>query len=103
MIRKYFFIAAAAIATTWLATFLIYPRLPGQIPLHWNFSGQVDRYGSRENLFLMPGIMVMVVLLFAALPWLSPRRFEVNVFRSTYLYIMLLLVALIGYLHALMV
>ena len=103
MIRKYFFIAAAVIATTWLATFLIYPRLPNQIPLHWNFSGRVDRYGSRENLFLMPGIMVVVVLLFAALPWLSPRRFEVNAFRSTYLYIMLLVVALIGYLHALMV
>ena len=103
MIRKYFIIAAALIAITWLATFLIYPRLPSQIPLHWNFSGQVDRFGSRENLFLMPAIMVAVVLLFAALPWLSPRRFEVNAFRSTYLYIMLLLVALLGYLHALMV
>jgi len=102
MIRKYFFIAAAVIATTWLATFLIYPHLPSQIPLHWNLSGRVDRYGSRENLFLMPGIMVVVVLLFAVLPWLSPRRFEVNAFRSTYLYIMLLIVALIGYLHALM-
>ena len=103
MIRKYFFIAAAVIATTWLATLLIYPRLPSEIPLHWNITGQVDRYGSRENLLVMPAIMVMVVLLFAALPWLSPRRFEVNAFRSTYLYIMLLVVALIGYLHALMV
>ena len=103
MIRKYFFIAAALIATTWLATILIYPRLPSQIPLHWNFSGQVDRYGSRENLLVMPATMVVVVLLFAALPWLSPKRFEVNAFRSTYLYIMVLLVALIGYLHALMV
>jgi len=102
MIRKYFFIAAAVIATTWLATLLIYPHLPSQIPLHWNLSGRVDRYGSRENLFLMPCIMVVVVLLFAVLPWLSPRRFEVNAFRSTYLYIMLLIVALIGYLHALM-
>ena len=103
MIRKYFFIAAALIATTWLATILIYPRLPSQIPLHWNFSGQVDRYGSRENLLVMPATMVVVVLLFAALPWLSPKRFEVNAFRSTYLYIMVLLVALIGYQHALMV
>jgi uncharacterized membrane protein len=103
MIRRYFVIAAAVIATAWLATFLIYPRLPSQIPLHWNLSGQVDRYGSRENLLLMPGIMVVVVLLFAALPWLSPRRFEVDSFRSTYLYIMLLVVMLMGYLHALMV
>jgi immunity protein, SdpI family len=103
MIRKYFFTAAAVTATTWLLTFLIYPRLSSQIPVHWNFSAQVDRYGSRENLFVMPAIMVVVVLLFAALPWLSPRRFEVNAFRSTYLYIMLLIVGLIGYLHALMV
>lgn len=102
MTRKYFFIAAAIIATVWFATFLIYPRLPSQIPVHWNFSGGVDRYGSRENVFLMPGIMVVIVLLFAALPWLSPKRFEVNAFRSTSLYIMALIVALMGYLHALM-
>jgi immunity protein, SdpI family len=101
MTRRYFLVAVTVIAVTWLATFLIYPRLPNQIPLHWNLSGQINRYGSRENIFLAPAIMIGVLMLFIALPWLSPKRFEVDSFRSTYLYIMLLVVALIGYLHAL--
>jgi immunity protein, SdpI family len=102
MNRKYFFIAAAVIVAVWLATILIYPHLPNQIPLHWDAWGRVDSYGSREKVFVVPGVMVAVVLLFAVLPWLSPRRFEVDAFRSTYLYIMVLVIALIAYLHALL-
>ena len=101
MTRRYYFIAAAAIAATWLATFLLYPRLPEQIPLHWNVSGEIDRYGSRENVFVMPAVMVGIVLLSGVLPWLSPKRFELDSFRSTYLYIMLLILGLFVYLHAL--
>lgn len=38
----------------------------------------------------------------AALPWLSPKHFEVNAFRSTYLSIMLVVVAFMAYWQALM-
>jgi uncharacterized membrane protein len=79
----------------------LYPDLPNRIPAHWNFRGEIDRYGDKWEIFLMPSVMVVIVLLFAALPWLSPRRFEVGAFRSTYLYIMLLLIVFFAYLHAL--
>ena len=102
MKRNYFLIAAAVIVATLIATVVIYPRLPGQIPMHWNFRGDIDHYGSRESIFLLPGVMAAAVLLFAVLPWLSPRRFQVDTFRSTYLYIMVLVVGLIAYLHVLM-
>src|SRR5207247_1752583 len=36
----------------------------------------------------------------AALPWLSPRRFEVRTFESTSLYLMALVVLLLAYVHA---
>ena len=101
MTRRYFFIAAAVIVAIWVVTLLLYPRLPEQIPLHWNISGQIDRYGSRENVFVLPAIMMVVVALYAVIPWLSPKRFEVDSFRSTYLYIMLLILGLFVYLHAL--
>jgi uncharacterized membrane protein len=49
----------------------------------------------------MPAAMAVIALLFAALPWLSPRRFEVDTFRSTYLYIMLLVLSFMAYVHVL--
>jgi uncharacterized membrane protein len=51
----------------------------------------------------MPGIMVGLLLLFAALPWLSPKNFQVDTFRPTYLYIMLVILGLMAYIQAMMV
>lgn len=101
MRRNYLLIAALLIAATLIVTLVFYPDLPDRIPAHWNFRGEVDRYGDKWEIFLMPGVMIVIVLFFAALPWLSPRRFEVGAFRSTYLYIMLLLIVFLAYLHAL--
>jgi len=101
MRRNYFLIAALLIAATLIVTLILYPGLPSRIPMHWNWRGEVNRYGDKLEIFLMPAAMVVVVFLFAAMPWLSPRRFEVNTFRSTYLYVMLLALAFMAYIHAL--
>ena len=101
MRRNYFLIAALLIAATLIVSLILYPGLPSRIPMHWNWRGEVNRYGDKLEIFLMPAAMVVVVFLFAAMPWLSPRRFEVNTFRSTYLYVMLLTLAFLAYIHAL--
>jgi len=101
MKRNYFLIAALIILATLIATIVVYPDLPSRIPAHWNFRGEVNRYGDKWEAFLMPATMAFFVLLFAVMPWLSPRRFEVSTFRSTYLYIMVVVVAFLAYLHAL--
>ncbi len=81
----------------------VYPRLPDQIPTHWNIRGEVDGYGSKTwAAFLMPGVMGTMVLLFALFPFLSPKQFQVTGFRPTYLFLLVLTVALFGYMHALM-
>ena len=51
-------------------------RLPegARVPSHWNFSGQVDAYGSRATVFLAPVIMVGITLLFLAIPRFDPRQ-----------------------------
>ena len=36
-----------------------------------------------------------------ALPWLSPKKFEVDSFRATYLYIMIVIVAMMAYINIL--
>jgi uncharacterized membrane protein len=41
--------------------------------------------------------MLGILLMFVALPWLSPKKFKVNSFRPTNLYIMVVIVALLAY------
>ena len=90
-------LAAAALA----ATLLAWTHLPERVPLHWNAHGAVDGYGPRWLLLALgPGLMLAEVLLFAALPPLSPKRFALESFTRTYLRIMLAAVALAGYITA---
>jgi uncharacterized membrane protein len=78
----------------------LYPSLPDRIPTHWNGRGEVDGYGAKQwAAFLGPIMMGGMILVFRFLPWLSPRQFEVEGFRPTYLYIMLTLVMMFGYIH----
>jgi len=102
MTRKYFIISFALVVTCLLVTAILYPHMPNRIPTHWNGHGQVDGYGAKWTLFIVdPGIMLGIMGLMAALPWLSPRHFEVEPFRSTYLYIMVVIVAYLALIHAL--
>jgi uncharacterized membrane protein len=90
-------IAAAVGASAWL-----YPSLPQRIPTHWNIRGEIDGYGDKNwALFLLPAFMVPLTLLFYFLPALSPKHFEVDSFRSTYLYLMVLITAMLAYFHGL--
>ena len=102
MTRAYLPLSTLLIVVALGASLLLYPRLPETIPTHWNIHGQVDAYGDKRVVaFLMPALMAALVLLFRLLPWLSPKRFEVDTFRATYLFLMFLTVALLGYIHAL--
>ena len=104
MTRVYFVVAGLLIAAALLASLVFYPIMPETIPTHWNLQGQVDREGSKfPFLFLMPLVMIAVVALFHFLQWLSPRHFEVETFRATYLYLMVLTVGLLGAIHGFMI
>jgi uncharacterized membrane protein len=89
--------AAVAILAVLAGTLVAYPSLPDVVPIHWNAHGQVNGWGPKWSLFLYgPGGMLLIVLMFAALPWLSPKKFEVDSFRATYLYIMIVIVAMMA-------
>jgi uncharacterized membrane protein len=80
-----------------------YPALPETIPVHWNAAGQVNGYGGRWQLWLAgPGLMTVMLLFSMAIPWLSPKKFEVQSFPGTYSYIMAAVVALFGGIELLM-
>ncbi len=77
--------------------------LPEKIPTHWGLEGEADAWTSRDgvwiHLALIPGVMVGMLLLTLALPWLSPRKFSIESFRSTYDYIMALVIFLFAYIQ----
>jgi len=100
--RRYYLGAVAVILAILVGTLVAYPRLPEVVPMHWDANGNVNGWGHKSTLFLTgPGFMTAIVLLFAGLPWLSPKKFEVDSFRATYLYIMIVIVAMLAYVHIL--
>lgn len=80
-----------------------YDDLPDTVPTHWNIHGEPDAWTAKTDVFwvffLMPTLMAVFALLLPVFPWLSPKHFELDVFRDTYGYVMTLVVALLGYLH----
>jgi len=101
---KSYLVGMLLTAAVLAATAVAYPHLPGSVATHWNMRGEPDGYSPKWALFLIgPGLMAGTMLLMYCLPWLSPRRFEVDSFRSTYLQIMLMLVAMMGYFSAVIV
>lgn len=85
------------IAAMTAVTAYFYPSLPASMPIHWNVAGQVDGYGPRWHLWLLgPGCMSGFLLLGVALPWLSPKQFEVQASGDTYGYLMAIPVALMA-------
>jgi immunity protein, SdpI family len=102
--RAYFLLAAGILLATLGVTLAIFPQFPTQVPLNWNIHNQVDRYGSKWTLVaLLPGIMAGTMCLMAALPWLSPRRFEVDEPRHFYLALMDILLVFLAYVQLLMI
>lgn len=100
MIKRHLIVAVLLIVVASMAAVVTYPNLPERIPTHWNLRGEVDRYGSKSTVFVMPAAMIVILLLFVwVLPRISPKRFEVETFQSTYSFIALTVVGLCTYLH----
>ena len=99
MTRINWIIALALLVASVAAPAWLYPGLPDRIPTHWNIRGEVDGYGGKWTLFMFPVMMIPMLLLFYFMPALSPRHFEVDAFRPTYLYIMDVVLGLFTYMQ----
>ena len=73
------------IALMFAAAALAWPVAPDAIPVHWNASGSVDRYGGKvEGLLLLPLIASGIYLLMRYLPNLDPGRANYARFGGVY-------------------
>lgn len=98
MTRKLLVFELLLIAAAIAATILLYPHLPVRVATHWGMNGEPNGYSARSTLWVIgPGFMALVLGLTAALPWLSPKRFDVEAFRPTYTFIMLAVFLMMAY------
>jgi len=83
-----------------IASFYLYQSFPEQVPMHWNFAGEVDGWGSRfTGAFLMPGMAIFIYLLMLGLPMLDPKKARYAQFDRTYHIFKVLLVGFIALLY----
>jgi uncharacterized membrane protein len=103
MTRKFFIIQLLLLAAEVAATVLLYPHLADRVATHWGWKGQPNGFSPKSMLWLFgPGMLVFITALAVALPWLSPRHFTVDGFRSTYQFIMTSLSTMCAYIYGLM-
>lgn len=54
---------------------LIWNQLPEKVPLHWNIQGEVDRYGSKGELVLIPILLpLLIYVIFLVIPKIDPKN-----------------------------
>ncbi len=74
------------LAIPFVIAVMVYPRMPEQVPIHWNIEGQVNRYGSREfGTFLLPLLNIAMYVLFLVMPKFDPKYANYSKFGSSYL------------------
>ena len=67
------FIAIALLPFVYLA--YIWNELPKEVPMHWNASGEIDRWGDNSELFMMIFMLTGITyLIFLVIPYIDPKQ-----------------------------
>ncbi|HVN94692.1 MAG TPA: SdpI family protein [Terracidiphilus sp.] len=101
MTRKLLIFELLMIAVAIVVTVFLLPQLPPRVATHWGMNGQPNGFSPKNALWIFgPGLLVFILLLGALMPWLSPHRFSIENFRSTYNFILLAVFLLMAYCYA---
>jgi uncharacterized membrane protein len=80
----------------------LYPALPEKMASHWNAAGEVDGYMSRAwATFLMPGVLILMYLMFLIIPAIDPLKKNIEKFRGHFDRFILAIVIFMAYIHGL--
>jgi len=95
-----FFVTIAAMAFSVWAL----PQLPAQVVTHWGVDGEPNGWSSPiMAAILMPGIMLLLSLLFSALPNIDPLRKNYEFHGSVYFLLANAIVGFMGAVHVLLI
>lgn len=72
------------IAAMLISAFAIYGSLPEKIPMHWNINGEIDQYGTRNSIFLLPLMNVGIYFAMLFSPLIDPKRNNYGKFKGAY-------------------
>lgn len=90
------------VAGSFILSAFLYNKLPDQMPMHWNFAGEVDRYGAKlEGAFLMPFLNAGILFMLIWLPVIDPKRASYERFESFYKLFQWIMVIFFTIMHAL--
>lgn len=75
-------------------------QMPASMASHWDATGEVDGYASRDlMLILMPAIMLVAALLFLAIPRIDPLKQNIARFRASFDWFMVTLLLFLLFLE----
>ncbi len=86
------FLVWMVIVITWIVAFIYEPKLPEQVPTHWNADGEVDGYTSKPwGVYLLPIISTVMTFFISLMPKISPKGFKLDAAKKVYNIIILLM------------
>lgn len=67
-------LAILIVALPFIYLFYNWSHLPSEVAVHWNFQGEVDRYGTKWELLLIPILLpLLTYLIFLLVPFIDPK------------------------------
>jgi uncharacterized membrane protein len=92
----------AIIVLSLLVSFYLYPSAPEKMAIHWNAEGKADGFGNKTiGLFLLPGILLVLYLLFLAIPKIDQLKKNIESFHDSYDMAILGIILFLAYIFAL--
>ncbi len=82
-------ISLILLALLWASAIYYYPLLPDQVPIHMDWTGQVDNYGQKHCVFIDPIMGTVLYILLTILnrfPWLFSSMEEITIDNALPLY-----------------
>jgi uncharacterized membrane protein len=74
-------------------------QVPDKIPMHWNISGQVDSYGPKQDVFILPSVITVIYFLMVFVPLIDPKKANYSKFAGAYRMIRAVLVIILSILY----
>ena len=72
-------VAIVLVVAAFALSLAVYNHLPERVPVHWNAAGQINSYASKmHGALIMPALMAVLAVVFAALPRISPATFDID-------------------------
>jgi uncharacterized membrane protein len=104
-LRPMLFTNAALLAAMVGVSLWAWDQIPdgAQVPIHFTLTGEPDRFGSKlEALSAMPTVLVVMTLLLYVLPWLDPRRANIEASAKFWNAIAICVSVMLAYIHVLL-